>query len=43
MTRRVWLPLAALVAGLFALGVWLVRGVLDAGRVLADLMNGGRA
>ena len=42
MTRRVWLPLAALVAGLFAAGVWaagLVRGVGDR---LADAINGGK-
>ena len=28
MSRRVWIPVAAVTAGLFALGLWLVRGVL---------------
>lgn len=42
MTRRVWLPLAAVVAGLFAVGVWAVGLVRGLAGVLADAINGGK-
>lgn len=42
MTRRVWIPLAALTACLFAVGVWAVGLVRDLAGVLADAINGGK-